>query len=183
MAILLGMATPNTESQERTVPAGEFKTNCLRLMDEVHETGAGMLRLLKGEAGGGGAPGTPSARLGPVRAGLAGRGGVAVSAMTFVETTRLHHHGRIDLGCHPALWRRERLRSGLREIAVSGEIAVESVLLMNSGFRSDPADQIIVATAMLAGMRLATTDRQIIDWAQRTRLIPLAAPITVSGPP
>ena len=108
------------------------------------------------------------------------RGGVAVSAMTFVETTRLHHHGRIDLGCHPALWRRERLRSGLREIPVSGEIAVESVLLMNSGFHSDPADQIIVATAMLAGMRLATTDRQIIDWAQRTRLIPLAAP-TISG--
>ena len=112
-----------------------------------------------------------------------GRGGVAVSAMTFVETTRLHHHGRIDLGCHPALWRRERLRSGLREIAVSGEIAVESVLLMNSGFHSDPADQIIVATAMLAGMRRATTDRQIIYWAQRSRLIPLAAPITVSGPP
>ena len=26
-------------SAERTVPAGEFKTNCLRLMDEVHETG------------------------------------------------------------------------------------------------------------------------------------------------
>ena len=37
------MATPNTESQERTVPAGEFKTNCLRLMDEVHETGAGIV--------------------------------------------------------------------------------------------------------------------------------------------
>ncbi len=34
------MTTPATESQERTVPAGEFKTNCLRLMDEVHETGA-----------------------------------------------------------------------------------------------------------------------------------------------
>ncbi len=27
-------------SNERTVPAGEFKTNCLRMMDEVHETGA-----------------------------------------------------------------------------------------------------------------------------------------------
>ena len=40
MAILVRMTTPATESQERTVPAGEFKTNCLRLMDEVHETGA-----------------------------------------------------------------------------------------------------------------------------------------------
>ena len=104
------------------------------------------------------------------------QGSVAVSAVTFVETTRLHHHGRIELGCHPALWRRERLGSGLREIPVGGEIAVESVLLMNTGFHSDPADQIIVATAMLAGMRLATTDQKIIDWAERTRLVPLAHP-------
>ena len=103
-------------------------------------------------------------------------GGVAVSAMTFVETTRLHHHGRIDLGCHPAVWRREMLRSGLREIPIGGDIAVESVLLMNTGFHSDPADQLIVATAMIAGMRLATTDRRIITWAKRTRLVPLLDP-------
>ncbi|WP_420619534.1 type II toxin-antitoxin system Phd/YefM family antitoxin [Candidatus Poriferisocius sp.] len=35
------MDTPGgTQSGERIVPAGEFKTNCLRLMDEVQETGA-----------------------------------------------------------------------------------------------------------------------------------------------
>ena len=28
---------------ERVVAAGEFKTNCLRLMDEVHDTGAGIV--------------------------------------------------------------------------------------------------------------------------------------------
>ena len=103
-------------------------------------------------------------------------GGVAVSTVTFVETTRLHHHGRIDLGCHPAVWRHERLRSGLLEIPIGGEIAVESVLLMNTGFHNDPADQLIVATAMLEGMRLATTDRRIIAWAQRTRLVPVVDP-------
>ena len=108
-------------------------------------------------------------------------GGVAVSAVTFVETTRLHHHGRIDLQCHPAVWRRERLRSGLGEIPVGGDIAVESVLLMNTGFHSDPADQLIVATAMLAGMRLATTDRRIITWAKRTRLVPLVDPRVQAG--
>ncbi len=105
-----------------------------------------------------------------------GNGGVAVSTVTFVETTRLHHHGRIDLGCHPAAWRRERIQSGLVEIPVGGDIAVESVLLMNTGFHTDPADQLIVATAMLAGMRLATTDRRINDWAGRTRLVSLADP-------
>lgn len=110
-----------------------------------------------------------------VESGLA-VGRIAVSTVTFAETTRLHHHGRINLGCHPAVWRRERLRSGLREIPVSGEVAVESVLLMNTGFHRDPADQLIVATAMLAGMRLATTDEKIIDWARRSRLVPLVDP-------
>jgi len=103
-------------------------------------------------------------------------GDVAVSTVTFVETARLHHHGRIDLGCHPAVWRRERLHSGLREIPIGGDIAVESVLLMTTGFHNDPADQLIVTTAMLAGLRLATTDRRITAWAQQTRLLPVVDP-------
>ncbi len=105
-----------------------------------------------------------------------GVGDVTVSTVTFLETTRLHHHERIDLGCHPAVWRRQRLQSGLREIPIDGEVAVESVLLMNSGFHRDPADQLIVATAMLGGMTLATMDAKIIDWANQTRLVPLADP-------
>lgn len=112
---------------------------------------------------------------GEVEFALSG-GGVAVSTATFLETTRLHHHERIDLGCHPAVWRRQRLQSGLREIPIDGEVAVESVLLMNSGFHRDPADQLIVATAMLGGMTLATMDTQIIDWANQTRLVPLIDP-------
>ena len=103
-------------------------------------------------------------------------GDVAVSAVTFMETTRLHHHRRIDLGCHPATWRVERLMSGLLEVPVDGELAVESVLLMNSGFHRDPADQLIVATAMRTGMELATFDAAIRDWASRTRLIALRDP-------
>ena len=103
-------------------------------------------------------------------------GDVAVSAVTFMETTRLHHHRRIDLGCHPATWRRERLMSGLLEIPIDGDLAVESVLLMNSGFHRDPADQLIVATAMRTGMELATFDSAIQDWVSRTRLIALRDP-------
>ena len=33
------MTTPNIDPAEGGVPTGEFKTNCLRLMDEVQETG------------------------------------------------------------------------------------------------------------------------------------------------
>ena len=105
-----------------------------------------------------------------------GDGGVAVSSATFMETTRLHHHQRIDLGCHPSVWRQQRLQSGLREVPIDGDVAVESVLLMNSGFHRDSADQLIVATAMRGGMTLATMDTQIIDWADRTRLVPLVDP-------
>ena len=110
-----------------------------------------------------------------VEDGLSG-GLVAVSVATFAEAARLHHQGHLDLGSHPAVWRRERLRSGLREIPVDGNIAVESVLLMETGFHRDPVDQMVVATAMLADMDLATTDRQIIEWAQRVRLVRLADP-------
>ena len=39
MTILVGMTNPSINPTERAVPAGEFKTNCLRLMDEVQETG------------------------------------------------------------------------------------------------------------------------------------------------
>ena len=34
------MTDPTTTSAARMVPAGEFKTTCLRLMDEVQETGS-----------------------------------------------------------------------------------------------------------------------------------------------
>ena len=57
-----------------------------------------------------------------VESGLA-HGSICVSTMTFVETTACTITA-IDLGCHPAVWRRERLRSGLREIP----IAVTSLL-------------------------------------------------------
>jgi len=103
-------------------------------------------------------------------------GNVAVSAVTFMETTRLHHDRRIDLGCHPATWRRERLMSGLREVPIDGDLAVESVLLMNSGFHRDPADQLIVATAVQTGMELATFDSAIQEWVSRTHLITLRDP-------
>ena len=33
------MTNSEFSSAERAVPAGEFKTNCLRLMDEIQETG------------------------------------------------------------------------------------------------------------------------------------------------
>jgi len=44
----------------KTIPAGEFKQHCLRLMDEVRETGQGIIVTKRG---------TPVAQLVPLPAG------------------------------------------------------------------------------------------------------------------
>ena len=71
------------------------------------------------------------------------------------------HSGRLDLLVDPEALRRDLLTQGLVEIPVSGLIGVRAGLL--SGLRGDPADRLIVATA-LEGYQLLTADRLILDW-------------------
>jgi PIN domain nuclease of toxin-antitoxin system len=54
------------------------------------------------------------------------------------------------------------------------EIAVASCFLPG-GFRSDPADQIIVATARVTGATLLTRDRRILEYAAAGHVTALAA--------
>ena len=53
------------------------------------------------------------------------------------------------------------------------EIAVASCFLPG-GFRSDPADQIIVATARVTGATLLTRDRRILEYAAAGHVTALA---------
>ena len=46
-----------------------------------------------------------------------------------------------------------------------GTEAVRAVALEREGFHRDPADRFIVATALLGGHTLLTTDREILDWS------------------
>ena len=71
------------------------------------------------------------------------------------------HSGRLDLLVDPEALRRDLLTQGLVEIPVSGLIGVRAGLL--PGLRGDPADRLIVATA-LEGHELLTADRCILDW-------------------
>ena len=71
------------------------------------------------------------------------------------------HAGRFDLFADPEAWRRDLLAQGLVEIPVSGLIGVRAGLL--AGLRGDPADRLIVATA-LEGHQLLTADSQILEW-------------------
>ena len=73
----------------------------------------------------------------------------------------LNAKGRIKLAEDALTWRRRQLEQGMIEIAVDGEIGIRAASL--EAFHSDPADRIIVATA-LAGHRLMTADSRILGW-------------------
>ena len=89
---------------------------------------------------------------------------VAVSAITFWEVAMLHEKGRIALLTDIVAWRVGLLDAGLVEIPVDGGIGIRAAALEN--FHPDPADRLIVATA-LGGHRLLTADRRILDWPGR----------------
>lgn len=88
-------------------------------------------------------------------------GEVGVSAISFWEIAMLKDRGRIEFPEDLGLWRREQLEQGLVEIAVDGEIGIRAASLAD--FHADPADRLIVATA-LAGHRLVTADERILGW-------------------
>ena len=69
--------------------------------------------------------------------------------------------GRISLDDDVLTWRRRQSEQGMIEIAVDGEIGIRATSL--EGFHPDPADRIIVASA-LRGHRLATADSRILGW-------------------
>ena len=88
--------------------------------------------------------------------------GVAVSAISFWEIAMLIAKGRIVIAKPLARRREELLAAGLRELPVDGRLGIEAAAL--SDFRGDPADHLIVATALTLGCRLVTADRQILAW-------------------
>ena len=89
-------------------------------------------------------------------------GEAAVSAITFWELGMLVDRGRVSLPTDVRTWRRLNLRQGLTEIPMDGEIGARAAAL--SGLPGDPADRIIVSTAM-EGHQLVTADRRILDWS------------------
>ena len=88
-------------------------------------------------------------------------GEVAVSAISFWEIAMLKDKARIRFPEDIGVWRREQLGQGVVEIAVDGEIGVRAAALPN--FHADPADRLLVATA-LTGHQLLTADERILDW-------------------
>ena len=88
-------------------------------------------------------------------------GNAAVSAVSFWEIAMLVEKRRLNLPWAPEAVRRYLLFHSLNEIPVDGGIALRAGLLTD--LHGDPADRIIVATA-LEGHRLVTADRRLLSW-------------------
>ena len=85
----------------------------------------------------------------------------AFSAISIWEIGMLLQKGRIAAGRTAAQWRKRLLADGFIEIPVDGAIAARAGELPD--MHGDPADRIIVATA-LDGHRLITSDGNILNW-------------------
>ena len=89
-------------------------------------------------------------------------GEVCVSAISFWEVALLKDKGQIRLPEDVGIWRREQLGQGVVEIPIGGEIGIRANELAD--FHADPADRLIVATALAGGHQLVTADRRILAW-------------------
>ena len=90
------------------------------------------------------------------------RGTVIVPAISVWEAAMLESKGRIKLKPDGDRWIRENLQPPVRLEPLHPEISLTSCRLED--FHGDPADRLIVATALVLGVPLITADRQIIGW-------------------
>ena len=86
---------------------------------------------------------------------------VTISSLSCWEIALLNAHGRIDLSAelHDWIIAIQKLRR-VRFIPVNNKIAITSVELPGQ-FHKDPADRIIVATAITMNIPLVTVDQKI----------------------
>jgi PIN domain nuclease of toxin-antitoxin system len=92
------------------------------------------------------------------------RGEVWVSVMSVWEVSLLHAKQRLRLDTSCRDWVQRALAPPLALAALTPAITVECNSLLGQ-FHSDPADRIITATVRVAGLRVITRDRRILDYA------------------
>lgn len=100
------------------------------------------------------------------RAASAGRG-ILVPTISLWEIARLSHDGRLKLGDRPERWFDAALAT------VSGELApiTPAIALMAAALacHADPADRLIIATAIVHDAALVTRDQAILEFAATGR--------------
>lgn len=93
-----------------------------------------------------------------------GTGQLGVASISFWEIAMLVRKKRLHMQTEFDVWRRELLQNGLLEVPLQGSTALRAAQLQ--AFHGDPADRIIVATALEHSATLVTADKKILDWGK-----------------
>lgn len=95
---------------------------------------------------------------------------VVVSAISLWEVSMLESKGRISFSIDCLDWIKRALDApGISLVPLTPEIAVLSSRLPGE-FHGDPADHIIIATALELGASLVTKDRKILRYSESSPL-------------
>ncbi|MEA2691218.1 MAG: hypothetical protein QOJ16_605, partial [Acidobacteriota bacterium] len=91
--------------------------------------------------------------------------GLGVSIISCWEVAKLVENQRLSLPAAVDEWIEQALAyPGVRLLELTPPIVVESTRLPGD-FHRDPADQLLVATARVQGIPMATVDRKILDYS------------------
>lgn len=88
-----------------------------------------------------------------------------VSAISFWEAAMLVVARRLDIDTTVAVFRDTAIQNGAQEVAIDGVIAIHAAELPDA--HGDPADRILVATAIQRGLTLVTADSVLLEWKLR----------------
>jgi PIN domain nuclease of toxin-antitoxin system len=98
-----------------------------------------------------------------------------LSSVTAWEIATLARRGRLTLAISATAFVNQLyLHNGAVEISVDREIAFAAGSLSGE-LHGDPVDRLIVATAIVNGLRVMTRDRNILSYAKRTGAVPVIA--------
>ena len=91
-------------------------------------------------------------------------GQLGVATISFWEVAMLVEKQRLVMKTELDVWRSDLLQTGLLEIPLRGTTAIRAGQLQL--FHGDPADHMIVASAIENGATLMTADEKILSWGQ-----------------
>ena len=107
-----------------------------------------------------------NARLGRAARAAADRAAAAgdlhTSAYSFLEIANLQSKGKVRFTVSPSRFRDDVLALGIREIAMTGEVALRSADFLSLG--GDPGDRVILACAAVERCTLLTSDVRLLAW-------------------
>lgn len=89
-------------------------------------------------------------------------GQLGVATISFWEIAMLIEKNRLTMQTELDVWRSDLLQAGVVEIPLQGTTAIRAGRLPM--FQGDPADRIIVATAIENGATIVTADEKILSW-------------------